>query len=391
MNTTVEIDVAHVTPIVPTFRTAQVAGMFDLPADKNSVEHFHAELPTLESDWQIGIIVGPSGSGKTSIARKAFTAKLYEPAATAWDAERAVIDAFPETLSIKQITATLTAVGFSSPPSWLKPYHVLSGGERFRCDLARALLTESEHAVTVFDEFTSVVDRTVAKVASAALAKGIRKERFLARKFVAVSCHYDIIPWLCPDWILDTATFELARGRLQRRPPIDLTLHPAVRTLWDRFKRHHYLNTKIHPSSRCYVARWNGEPVTFVSTLPQLGRKACRRIHRLVTLPDYQGIGLGTAVLEAVCHEEASYEQRITLTTSHPALLGYCHQSPHWHTTRFAEMGFDATAKTPGRRKRHTSRGRPVATFTWKSSPELRAKSQEPEECSGSSLSDLSS
>ena len=55
-----------------------------------------------------------------------------------WPADRAVVDGFGD-LSIRDITGLFTAVGFSSPPSWIKPYSVLSGGERFRCDLARAL------------------------------------------------------------------------------------------------------------------------------------------------------------------------------------------------------------------------------------------------------------
>ena len=53
-------------------------------------------------------------------------------------ADRAVVDGLGER-PIKEITRLFTAVGFSSPPSWIKPYHVLSNGEQFRCDLARAL------------------------------------------------------------------------------------------------------------------------------------------------------------------------------------------------------------------------------------------------------------
>ena len=100
--------------------------------------------------------------------------------------------------SIKDITAVLTAVGFSSPPSWIKPYRVLSSGERFRCDLARAILEGGD--LVVFDEFTSVVDRTVARIGSAAVAKAVRR---MGRRFVAISCHYDIAAWLEPDWVLD--------------------------------------------------------------------------------------------------------------------------------------------------------------------------------------------
>jgi ABC-type ATPase with predicted acetyltransferase domain len=52
----------------------------------------------------------------------------------------------------------------NSVPSWYKPYQVLSNGEKFRADLARKLKSN-----TVIDEFTSVVDRTVAKAASVSL------------------------------------------------------------------------------------------------------------------------------------------------------------------------------------------------------------------------------
>ena len=53
------------------------------------------------------------------------------------------------------------------------------------------------------DEFTSVVNRQVAKAASCAIAKCVRRNQ---RKFIAVSCHDDIIEWLCPDWIYNTDT-----------------------------------------------------------------------------------------------------------------------------------------------------------------------------------------
>ena len=60
---------------------------------------------------------------------------VYQPAASGRQ-DRAVIDGLGER-PIKEITGLFTAVGFSSPPSWVKPYHVLSNGEQFRCDLAR--------------------------------------------------------------------------------------------------------------------------------------------------------------------------------------------------------------------------------------------------------------
>src|SRR5579884_2962118 len=249
--TRMQLDVTVSCPVHDSFRVRQVAGMFDLPVTTSRSEFFRVELPDLTDDWQIGLVVGPSGSGKTTVARRAFGDAFYRP--RAWPRNRAVIDGFGD-LPIKQIIRTLSAVGFSSPPAWLKPYHVLSNGERFRCDLARALLT-AKRPLVVFDEFTSVVDRTVAKVGSAAVAKAIRGGRFdrltaggfddhmhgnRRRKFVAVSCHYDIAEWLEPDWVVDMASRELARGRL-RRPPIRLELFRCRRSAWGLFARHHYL------------------------------------------------------------------------------------------------------------------------------------------------------
>ena len=79
--------------------------------------------------------------------------------------------------------------------------------------------------MVAFDEFTSVVDRTVAKVCSAAIAKGIRQGHIPCR-FVAVTCHYDVAEWLEPDWVLDMATGEMDTY-IARRYTIPLPATPA--------------------------------------------------------------------------------------------------------------------------------------------------------------------
>ena len=200
---------------------------------------------------------------------------------------------------VKAICGVLTAVGFSSPPAWLKPYRALSNGQQFRCDLARALLASSP--LVVFDEFTSVVDRQVAKVGSAAVAKAVRKRHVGAERFVAVACHYDILEWLQPDWILDLATGRVTRRRL-RRPDIRLDVHAGNRAAWPLFKKHHYLSGNLAASCRCYYALANGELCGFVATINQLGHRgdAWRRVSRIVVLPDYQGVGIGGRLLDAV-------------------------------------------------------------------------------------------
>ncbi len=360
------VDIIATCPVHDSFRVRQVAGIFDVPLAEKSQATFRAELPSREEPWQIGMIVGPSGSGKTTIARHAFGDVLYQGAS--WPIEQAVVDAFGD-LPIKDITGLLTAVGFSSPPSWVKPYAVLSNGERFRCDLARALsigcntanatVEISDAPIVAFDEFTSVVDRNVAQVGSAAVARAIRGGRLNAR-FVAVTCHYDVAEWLEPDWIVDMATGRCQRRHL-RRPPVELQLFRCHRRAWEMFARHHYLNGALAPTARCFLATWRGTAVAFCATLPLIGRRGHWRISRVVTLPDFQGIGIGMRVTEAVAQLHRDDGLRINITASHPAVLGHCRASPRWRMVRVLKTG-----SRSARRFIHNYRGssgRAVASF----------------------------
>ncbi len=404
-----KIDIEVNCPVFDSFRVRQVGGMFDVPPAKRASQRFSVEVPdwVLEEGggmgrqgdkekitggtsslslspgllvspsprpppWQIGLIVGPSGSGKSTIARAMFGDRVYRP--RQWPADRAVIDGFEGgtgsaggTRTTKEITRMLTAVGFSSPPSWIKPYHVLSGGEQFRCDLARALMGEDGETgrqgdkeeitrslppclpvspsprssplapLVVFDEFTSVVDRNVARVVSAAISKGIRSGQIGCR-LVAVACHYDVTEWLTPDWVIDMATSDFSRRRL-RRPPIELELFRCRRSAWRLFAKHHYLSGKLPPFARCFLALWEGEPVAFCATLNLIGRKNRWRISRIVTLPDYQGVGIGTAVVEAVADLHRREGHRVNVTASHPSMIAHCRRSPRWRVVNVRKTG----------------------------------------------------
>lgn len=358
------VDVVAECPVHDSFRVQQVAGMFDVPLAEKSVARFEVELPDRDEDWSIGLIVGPSGSGKSTIARRAYAEQLAGEAA--WHADRAVIDGFGDT-PVRQVVELFTAVGFGSPPSWIKPYHVLSGGERFRCDLARALARafdgEAEKPLVVFDEFTSVVDRGVAKIGSAAIAKGIRRGSLPCR-FVAVTCHYDVAEWLEPDWVLDMATARLERRRL-RRPSIELEVHRCELDAWRLFARHHYLTASLSRQARCYLSTWDGEPVAFAATLPTIARKGRRRFTRIVTLPDFQGVGVGGRLLAGVATIERDEGYRMSLTSSHPAMINHCRRSPDWQPVGLKRAGAAKNrSKVFSRYK--ASAGRVVVSFEYR-------------------------
>jgi len=305
--------------------------MFDVPTAKSVRHEWHVNLPVEDKPWQIGLIVGPSGSGKTTLGRRLFPDALFHEGYD-WPAEAAVVDGFPPDLDGTEITQALSSVGFSSPPHWLKRYSHLSNGQRFRCELARLMLEDAE--TVVFDEFTSVVDRDAAMVSSAAVAKALRRRG--SPRLVALSCHFDVIDWLDPDWVFNVATGDFSWRCLQGRPPIELRIHEATGAAWSLFRGHHYLTANLHKAARCFVATWRGTPVAFTSYLHFVHPKVAntKREHRTVVLPDYQGVGIGNAVSEWLGGYLKGQGWRFQSTTSHPAMIRHRHRSANWRLHR---------------------------------------------------------
>lgn len=343
-------------PVVRTARVAQLEGLFDLPPTADSRREWNVTLPLESRPWQIGLIVGPSGCGKTTLARELFPGQMVD--GFDWPSDRSLVDAFPETMDITEITGILSAVGFSSPPAWLRPFGVLSNGEQFRATIARALAEQPDLAV--LDEFTSVIDRTVARIGSAAVQKAVRRS---GRKLVAVACHHDIIDWLNPDWIFepDVNCFRWAThtegdsagspGACFRRPEITLSISRVKgRQWWPRFRHHHYLATSLASSARCFLARLDGRPAAFTAAIatcnPSGASRTYWREHRSVCLPDFQGAGIGNALSEYVAslHRAAGLIYRST--TSSPAMINHRRRSPHWKQIR--RPGYGASTRLTG-------------------------------------------
>jgi len=320
------------TEIARTPRVMQLEGMFDLQAAEYSVTEIQNTIPDLNTrDWNVGLIVGPSGAGKTTVAREMFGNQLLQTEKMVWDNKSAVIDNFPKELAIRDITEMLSSVGFSSPPAWLRPFEHLSNGEKFRVTMARVLAESKD--IAVVDEFTSVIDRTVAQIGSAAIAKTVRARK---QKFVAVACHYDIEEWLQPDWIYQPHIGAFTWGSVQPRPQVKLEIIWAKYEAWHLFARHHYLTADLNKSAQIYVGLINDQPAVLTAILPLINAnvKNARRISRTVVLPDYQGIGIGGKFVNAVCAGLKAQGLSTYTTTSHPARVRALNKSKEWEMIR---------------------------------------------------------
>ncbi|QDU60015.1 Zinc import ATP-binding protein ZnuC [Planctomycetes bacterium Pan216] len=323
-------EIVKTTPIQRSDRVEQIETMFDLPRSDRFERRWTIDLPLEDRDWRIGLIVGPSGSGKSTLVRELFADAVMNE--FAWPAHRSLVDGFPEHLRLDEITRLLARVGLGSPPSWRQPFDTLSTGERFRANLARALASDPERLVV--DEFTSNLDRRVARYASSAIAKTIRERR---TRLVAATCHDDVSAWLCPDWIVDMARLSFRWRSLRRRPAIELEIHRCDRGEWKRFAPHHYLSGTLNPSARCFLGVVEESAAAFCAVVHQPHpRRSGWREHRTVCLPDFQGVGIGTALSDMIASLYHATGKPFRSVTAHPALIDHRVRSNDWRLRRRA-------------------------------------------------------
>lgn len=310
------------------YRAARVKSLFN--AESGCDFSLDACIEIDDDAWKLGVVVGPSGSGKTSIGRQMFDGAIYEP--NGWQDDKPIVDCIAPGGDFNAVTGALAAVGLGSVPAWLRPYRVLSNGEKFRADLAK-IICEAPKRVIV-DEFTSVVDRQIAKFGALAFQKAWRRT---GGQCVLLSCHYDILDWIEPDWVFDTQTGKFQRGALWRRPKFDLDIWQVPdKRYWRMFEPHYYLKLPAMIAATYYVGTVEGEPVCHLGVSPRLDVNAMRA-SRMVVMPEWQGAGIGLRFLNAVCELQVSGKGRhgrrvkvVYFHTSHPGLCSGLRRDARW-------------------------------------------------------------
>jgi len=297
-------------------------------------------------DWNIGVIYGSSGSGKTTILKR--MGKLSE---SNFDYKKPLISNF-DWLEPKDATLLLTSMGLSSVPTWLRPFHLLSNGEQYRASLAYKVGKAKDNEVVLVDEYTSVVDRDVAKAMSFALQKYIRRTN---KRIILASCHFDIMEWLMPDWTCSPqkgGALERGDWRRQGRPQIKLQVSRVESDTWDFFKKYHYLTEQVNKSCQFLLFEWNSKPVSICCVLntPRKGMGEAMAISRIVVLPDFQGMGIGYKICSFVGGIYKNRGNRIFIKTVNPSLGIKFNNVSEWRGTTFngkksPHVNLDAKAK----------------------------------------------
>jgi GNAT superfamily N-acetyltransferase len=100
-------------------------------------------------------------------------------------------------------------------------------------------------------------------------------------------------------------------------------------------------------------------------------RKGWKRIHRLVVLPDYQGVGIGVRFIDAVAGIVAADGHNVNLTTTTPALVGALRRSADWALVRkgVVKMGDLKDRASEKRLGKAASTMRPTFSFNFRVTP----------------------
>jgi len=297
-----------------TFRCQMAANSLDIDSEKKLTHTLSVSVDT-DTNFNVGLILGASGSGKTTLAHEMFGPECFK---TYLDPEKTILDQLPASLSYDECAAILSGIGLTAVTCWLRPVKTLSNGQRSRAEAALAMVSGS---TVVIDEWTSVVDRTVAKVMSHCVQKFARRNN---KKVILLSCHYDVLEWLNPDFVVDCNTQKfidrrlLSPGERARSERLEFEVRTVDKSTWSAFSKYHYLSEKMPGGLGYFFGLFHGQNQIGFNALSNYVPWADKtkpmivHSHRTVIHPDYAGMGLGILFDTECCrHIKKTYGYRV--------------------------------------------------------------------------------
>jgi len=340
-------------PVAKSFRATKAANSLDIDSEKKSIHTFKIEAD-IKSKFNIGLIVGASGSGKTTLAKHIWGEECFKEIL---DLKQPVIDQFPDSYNYDDCAAMLCGVGLTSVPCWIRPAYTLSNGQRTRAECALQMAKQNDEMI-IIDEWTSVVDRTVAKVMSHCIQKHARKHN---KNIILLSCHYDVIEWLNPDWVIDANKQEYLDRRLlwrdfKRTEQLEFDIKEINKNTWKYFSKYHYLSDNLPGGLIKTFGLFQSHNqigfVCYANYVPHRANTVMQmHMNRIVIHPDYCGFGLGIKFINKTSEfiQSLGYDVRSKFSST-PVYLAMKQES-RWRLMSVDRKTHTTTGKLMQRKK----------------------------------------
>lgn len=154
--------------------------------------------------------------------------------------------------------------------------------------------------------------------------------------------------------------------------------------IWSVFREHHYLTAEFNKGAKLYTCYWNDTLVAMFSVLnqPSGSYKYAYRVHRAVTLPDFQGLGIGTKLFDFFGEKYIHNGDKLFLRSSHVRLANHCRGHIGWIEGGSSQKISNAGGASHEKKYRNYDRKRMPYSFEYVGS-DYNTKEHQPILCLG--------
>lgn len=244
-----DLDIVYKTTIVnPSKRVLEISDAFGVGIDES---HKHVIVENLIiPEFNILYLTGMSGSGKTSMLDYFKKAYNFTDPKIEFESEKPIIDTIGK--NTEEALYLLNLVGLGEAFLYIKPFKVLSDGQKYRYKLAKII--ESNQKVWCIDEFCSFLDRTTAKIVAYNTQKVARK---LGVKLIVATAHDDLQEYIQADYVFNFGMgegLEIIRNLSEPINPFLDQIRIEEGTIEDYKKlgKYHYKNTEARFTKKIF-------------------------------------------------------------------------------------------------------------------------------------------